>query len=45
MTKALTKDKDERYQTVKDMAIDLRRLSGGWKSRRRSNARQRRTEQ
>ena len=26
VTKALTKDKDERYQTVKDMAIDLRRL-------------------
>ncbi|MBA3354700.1 MAG: serine/threonine protein kinase, partial [Pyrinomonadaceae bacterium] len=24
--KALTKDKDERYQTVKDMGIDLRRL-------------------
>ncbi len=26
VTKALTKDKDERYQTAKDMAIDLRRL-------------------
>jgi serine/threonine protein kinase/Tol biopolymer transport system component len=26
VTKALSKDKDERYQTVKDMAIDLRRL-------------------
>ncbi|MBA3568344.1 MAG: hypothetical protein H0W34_07895 [Pyrinomonadaceae bacterium] len=28
VTKALTKDREERYQTVKDMAIDLRRLSG-----------------
>jgi len=26
VTKALIKDKEERYQTVKDMAIDLRRL-------------------
>ncbi|MDQ3686457.1 MAG: protein kinase, partial [Acidobacteriota bacterium] len=26
VTKALTKDREERYQTIKDMAIDLRRL-------------------
>lgn len=29
MTKALAKDKEERYQTVKDMLIDLKRLKRG----------------
>jgi serine/threonine protein kinase len=36
--KALRKDKEERYQTIRDLLIDLKNLGVAWKCRRKSNA-------
>jgi hypothetical protein len=37
VTRALAKDREARYQTIKELALDLKRLRRSWMSRRKSS--------